>query len=97
MRRTMCGSRRWPLPLAPIGSAATARTKRPTSAGAADGIDIADIVRMAEAAALARDLIIAVNDMGPEELAQAAQALATRFGATFNCIVGDELVKQNFR
>jgi leucyl aminopeptidase len=62
-----------------------------------DGIDVADIARMAEAAALARDLInMPSNDMGPEQLAQAAQALATRFGATFNCIVGDELVKQNF-
>ena len=62
-----------------------------------DGIDVADIARMAEAAALARDLInTPSNDMGPEELAQAAQALATRFGAEFNCIVGDELVKQNF-
>ena len=62
-----------------------------------DGIDVADIARMAEAAALARDLInTPSNDMGPEELAQAAQALATRFGAQFNCIVGDELVKQNF-
>jgi leucyl aminopeptidase len=62
-----------------------------------DGVDVADIARMAEAAALARDLInTPSNDMGPEELAQAAQALATRFGATFNCIVGDELVKQNF-
>src|SRR6476469_733600 len=62
-----------------------------------DGVDVADIARMAEAAALARDLInTPSNDMGPEELAQAAQALATRLGATFNCIVGDELVKQNF-
>ena len=62
-----------------------------------DGIDVADVARMAEAAALARDLInTPSNDMGPEELAQAAQALATRFGATFNCIVGDELVKHNF-
>src|SRR4051812_5856306 len=62
-----------------------------------DGIDATDIARMAEAAALARDLInTPSNDMGPEELAQAAQALATRFGATFNCIVGDELVKHNF-
>ena len=62
-----------------------------------DAIDIADVARMAEAAALARDLInTPSNDMGPEELAQAAQALATRFGAQFNCIVGDELVKQNF-
>jgi leucyl aminopeptidase len=62
-----------------------------------EGIDTADIVRMAEAAALARDLInTPSNDMGPEELAQAAQALATRYGASFNCIVGDELLKQNF-
>src|SRR5213078_2886458 len=61
-----------------------------------DGIDVSDIMRMADAASLARDLInTPSNDMGPEELAQAAQALATRFGASFNCIVGDELVRQN--
>ena len=62
-----------------------------------DGVDVADIMRMAEAAAFARDLInTPSNDMGPDELAQAARALAERFGASFNCIVGDELVKQNF-
>jgi len=62
-----------------------------------DGVDATDIARMAEAATLARDLInTPSNDMGPEELAQAAQALATRYGASFNCIVGDDLVKQNF-
>lgn len=62
-----------------------------------DGVDIADIVRMAEAASLARDLInTPSNDMGPEELASAAQALATRYGASFNAIVGDELTRQNF-
>ena len=62
-----------------------------------DGVAAADIARMAEAAALARDLInTPSNDMGPEELALAAQALATRFGATFNCIVGNDLVQQNF-
>jgi leucyl aminopeptidase len=62
-----------------------------------DGIDVADITRMAEAAMLARDLInTPSNDMGPEELAQAAEALAKRFGASFNCIVGDELPRQNF-
>ena len=61
------------------------------------GVDTADIARIAEAAALARDLInTPSNDMGPEQLAQAGQQLATRFGATFNCIVGDELLKQNF-
>ncbi len=62
-----------------------------------DGIDAADIARMADAAALARDLInTPSNDMGPEELALAAQHLARRFGAHFNCIVGDDLTRQNF-
>ncbi len=62
-----------------------------------EGVDVADIMRMAEAAMLARDLInTPSNDMGPEELALAAQALATRFGASFNCIVGDDLLRQNF-
>lgn len=62
-----------------------------------EGIDVADINRMAEAASLARDLInTPSNDMGPEELASAAQALATRYGASFDAIVGDELTRQNF-
>ncbi|MEH2531420.1 leucyl aminopeptidase [Bradyrhizobium sp. AZCC 1588] len=62
-----------------------------------DGVDITDIARMAEAAALARDLInTPSNDMGPEQLAEAAKALAARFGASFDCVVGDDLVKQNF-
>jgi leucyl aminopeptidase len=62
-----------------------------------DGIDVADITRMAEAAMLARDLInTPSNDMGPEELALAAEALAKRFGASFGCIVGDDLPRQNF-
>jgi leucyl aminopeptidase len=62
-----------------------------------EGIDVADIMRMAEATALARDLInTPSNDMGPEELALEAQRLAERFGASFSCIVGDELTRQNF-
>jgi leucyl aminopeptidase len=62
-----------------------------------DGIDIADIARMAEASALARDLInTPSNDMGPEELALAAHQLAQRFDAQFKCIVGDDLTRQNF-
>ncbi|MCG6203842.1 leucyl aminopeptidase family protein [Rhodopseudomonas sp. HC1] len=62
-----------------------------------EGTDIAAIVRAVEAATLARDLInTPANDMGPAELAEAAQALAQRFGATFTSIVGDELVTQNF-
>ena len=62
-----------------------------------DGIDVADITRMADAVGLARDLInTPANDMGPEQLALAAQQLAERFGASFNCIVGDDLPRQNF-
>jgi leucyl aminopeptidase len=62
-----------------------------------DNVDIADIGRIAEAVGLARDLInTPANDMGPEQLAQAAQQLAERFGAHFNCIVGDDLTRQNF-
>ena len=62
-----------------------------------DGIDVAEIARIAEAAVLARDLInTPSNDMGPEELALAAQKLAQRFDASFNCVVGDDLTRQNF-
>ena len=62
-----------------------------------DGVEVADIARIVEAATLARDLInTPANDMGPEQLAQAAQHLAKRFGANFNCIVGDDLTRQNF-
>jgi leucyl aminopeptidase len=62
-----------------------------------DGIDVAVMGRLAEAVTLARDLInTPSNDMGPEQLALAAQELAKRFGARFSCIVGDELTTQNF-
>jgi leucyl aminopeptidase len=62
-----------------------------------DGVDVADIARITEATALARDLInTPSNDMGPEELALAAQQLAQRFDAQFNCVVGDDLTRQNF-
>jgi leucyl aminopeptidase len=59
-----------------------------------DGIDVAAIHRIAEAAMLARDLVnTPSNDMGPEELAQAATDVATRYGASFNCIMGEELAR----
>src|SRR3954466_4371754 len=61
-----------------------------------DGVDATEINRMADAAMLARDLInTPANDMGPEELAAAAQDLAAEFGASFACTIGDEL-KTNF-
>ena len=57
-----------------------------------DDVDPAEIERIADATMLARDLInTPSNDMGPEELAAAAQALATEFGASFTCTMGEEL------
>src|SRR6201996_7105298 len=61
-----------------------------------DGVDAADLSRIAEAARLARDLVnTPSNDMGPAELEAAAREVAERFGASFNCIAGDEL-QRNF-
>jgi leucyl aminopeptidase len=62
-----------------------------------DGVDAAEIDRIADAAMLARDLInTPANDMGPEELAAAAQGLAAEFGARFSCTIGADLKAQNF-
>ena len=61
------------------------------------GVDGADVSRIAEGVALARDLInTPANDMGPAELEQAARDLAEKHGATVQSIVGDDLLKQNF-
>ena len=60
-------------------------------------INAAELSRIAEAASLARDLVnTPANDMGPAELAAAAEQIARRYGASFGCIVGDDLLKQNF-
>src|SRR5581483_5279834 len=62
-----------------------------------EGVDAADVARMAQAAGLARDLVnTPPNDMGPAELEHAARELAKRYGASFDCIVGDDLTRQNF-
>lgn len=62
-----------------------------------DGLDGDEISRIVEGATLARDLInVPANDMGPAELAAAAGSLADRFGAKLSCIVGDDLLAQNF-
>ena len=76
MRRTTRASRRSPSRSAAIASAATARRTRPTSGWCRPTASMSPtITRMAEAATLARDLInTPSNDMGPEELAQAARA-----------------------
>ena len=61
------------------------------------GVTIDDLTRISDAVALARDLVnTPANDMGPDELEAAARELATRFGASFGSIVGDDLLTQNF-
>jgi leucyl aminopeptidase len=60
------------------------------------GVDGAEVSRIAEGVALARDLInTPANDLGPAELADAALALAERHGAAMRCTVGDKLLEEN--
>ncbi len=59
--------------------------------------DKARATAMIEAVSLARDLITTPSsDMGPAELAAAAQALAKAHKAKLNVIVGDDLLKKNY-
>ena len=59
--------------------------------------DQAAATRTAEAVALVRDLInTPANDMGPEELAEAARQLGRRHKAQLRVIVGDDLLKANY-
>jgi leucyl aminopeptidase len=60
-------------------------------------VDGDDVMRIADGAALARDLVnTGANDLGPAELAAAAEDLAARHGASCRTIVGDALLADNF-
>ncbi|MBV8411532.1 MAG: leucyl aminopeptidase family protein [Alphaproteobacteria bacterium] len=62
-----------------------------------DGADKKRATAMIEALCLARDLITTPSsDMGPAELAAAAQSLAKQHGAKLKVIVGNDLLKQNY-
>jgi leucyl aminopeptidase len=62
-----------------------------------DGVDGGEVGRQADAVAFARDLVnTPANDLGPAELEAAARAWAARMRASFNSIVGDDLLAQNF-
>jgi len=61
------------------------------------GADRAAIARSVAATGLVRDLVnTPAEDLGPEELAEAAQALAKAHKADFGVIVGDDLLKKNY-
>jgi len=62
-----------------------------------DGVDGADLSRIADGVTLARDLInTPANDLGPAELEDAARTLAGRHGARVRAVVGDDLLKENY-
>ena len=62
-----------------------------------DGVDGADCLRVADAVAFGRDLVnTPANDLGPQELADAARNLAARYGAGFAETVGDGLLAAGF-
>lgn len=62
-----------------------------------EGCSRDEVLRTADAVAMARDLInTPSNDMGPEELAAAACRLADRYGASATTIVGEELLAKGF-
>ena len=85
-----------------LGSYAFTRYKK--SAGRAparlvwpDAADRLAVQRTAEAIYLVRDLInLPANDLGPAELADAAEKLARRFKAKCRVIVGDELIEAGY-
>ncbi|MCJ8144606.1 leucyl aminopeptidase family protein [Ancylobacter sp. A5.8] len=61
------------------------------------GVDAEDLARIADAVALARDLInTPANDLGPAEIEHAVRALAARHGADVAVTVGDDLLAANF-
>lgn len=62
-----------------------------------EGVDAKRVTTCVEAIWLGRDLInTPPSDMGPDELEDAARALATRFGARISVITGTALLEQNF-
>ena len=61
------------------------------------GADGDEATRIADGVFLARDLVnTPSNDMGPEELANAARVLAKKHGAKISFVVGDDLLKKNY-
>lgn len=62
-----------------------------------EGVDGDEVSNLAEATALARDLVnTPANDLGPAEIEAAIRALGESFSAEVTSIVGDELLAGNF-
>ncbi len=64
---------------------------------APDGVDADRIATIAQGEALTRDLInTPASDMGPDELEEAARALANEHDAAIRVTTGDDLIMANF-
>jgi leucyl aminopeptidase len=64
---------------------------------APEGTDAEEVMRIADAVALGRDLInTPANDMGPAEIESAIRSLGQHHGAEVTSIIGDELLARNF-
>lgn len=62
-----------------------------------DGVDVADLSRIATGVTMARDMInTPANDMGPAELHEASRLLAERHDAWIEAVTDDELLLKNF-
>ena len=74
-----------------------ARPSRRARLVVGEGVDLAEVRQIAQACALARDLInTPANDMGPVELELAAREVAEAFGAEIAVVVGDDLLAANY-
>ncbi len=73
------------------------RDAKPVRLALEDAPELRGSEAIAEAVWLARDLInTPASDLGPAELAEAAGAVAGRFGAAFRTVEGDALLTENF-
>ncbi|MGO9135113.1 MAG: leucyl aminopeptidase family protein [Methylovirgula sp.] len=62
-----------------------------------DGVDMARVMRIANAVALGRDLInTPANDLGPDALETAALNVSTKFNAKASVIRGEKLLQTNY-
>lgn len=62
-----------------------------------DDVDIEHVQTLADAQNLVRTLInLGPDDLGPEQMTEVAEALASDYGAECEVIVGEALLKQNF-
>ncbi|SDD99878.1 leucyl aminopeptidase family protein [Aquimonas voraii] len=85
-----------------LGAYQFSRYRKPARAAARLAVDLEDpalakAVALLRASLLTRDLInTPTEQMGPEQLEQAARTLAQAHGAQFNSIVGEALISERF-